>query len=204
MESKDGMSAADILHVRAGQNYLVEDFTRMERLRSDPVVLESLSRVAQEIGFDRVRPYVMENGRYKAMPDMPFTQWENPYFTVDPPAQEQGDTFTIYQLKAGPETRDYRFEPYESLQKRGWPLTGRITILSTRPRWTARPRWRIFTAHSMPTAPPTSGATRFRFGCCRAEPWVARRKPITVTASALRPVPEFFLQRKNSLRHRNC
>ena len=90
MESKDGMSAVDILHVRAGQNYLVEDFTRMERLRSDPVVLESLSRVAQEIGFDRVRPYVMENGSYKAMPDMPFTQWENPYFTVDPPAQEQG------------------------------------------------------------------------------------------------------------------
>lgn len=39
MESKDGMSAADILHVQAGQNYLVEDFTRMERLRSDPVVL---------------------------------------------------------------------------------------------------------------------------------------------------------------------
>lgn len=84
MESKDGMSAADILHVRAGQNYLVEDFTRMERLRSDPVVLESLSRVAQEIGFDRVRPYVVENGSYKAMPDMPFTQWKNPYFTVDP------------------------------------------------------------------------------------------------------------------------
>lgn len=105
MESKDGMSAADILHVRAGQNYLVEDFTRMERLRSDPVVLESLSRVAQEIGFDRVRPYVVENGSYKAMPDMPFTQWENPYFTVDPP--KQGDTFTIYQLKDGPETRNY-------------------------------------------------------------------------------------------------
>lgn len=119
MESKDGMSAADILHVRAGQNYLVEDFTRMERLRSDPVVLESLSRVAQEIGFDRVRPYVVENGSYKAMPDMPFTQWENPYFTVDPPAQEQGDTFTIYQLKGGPETRDYRFEAYESLQEAG-------------------------------------------------------------------------------------
>ena len=119
MESKDGMSAVDILHVRAGQNYLVEDFTRMERLRSDPVVLESLSRVAKEIGFDRVRPYVMENGSYKAMPDMPFTQWENPYFTVDPPAQEQGDTFAIYQLKGGPETRDYRFEAYESLQEVG-------------------------------------------------------------------------------------
>ncbi len=66
-----------------------------------------------------MRPYVVENGSYKAMPDMPFTQWENPYFTVDPPAQEQGDTFTIYQLKGGPETRDYRFEAYESLQEAG-------------------------------------------------------------------------------------
>lgn len=84
-----------------------------------PWYWESLSRVAQEIGFDRVRPYVVENGSYKAMPDMPFTQWENPYFTVDPPAQEQGDTFTIYQLKGGPETRDYRFEAYESLQEAG-------------------------------------------------------------------------------------
>lgn len=48
---------------------------------------------------------------------MPFTQWENPYFTVDPP--EQGDTFAIYQLKGGPETRDYRYEAYESLQEAG-------------------------------------------------------------------------------------
>lgn len=119
LESKDNLSSVDILQVRAGQNYLVEDFTRMERLRSDPVVLESLSRVAKEIGFDRVQPYVMENGSYKAMPDISFTEWENPYFTVDPPAQEQGDTFAIYQLKSGPETRDYRFEAYESLQEAG-------------------------------------------------------------------------------------
>ena len=53
-------------------------YFRMEWLRSDRVVLESLSRVAQEIGFDRVRPYAMENGSYKAMPDMPFTQCQNP------------------------------------------------------------------------------------------------------------------------------
>ena len=117
LESKDKLSSVDILQVRAGQNYLVEDFTRMERLRTDSVVLENLSRVAREIGFDRVRPYVMENGSYKALPDMPFSQWENPYFTVDSP--EQGDTFTIYQLKGGSETRDYRFEPYESLQEAG-------------------------------------------------------------------------------------
>ena len=117
MESKDGMSAADILQVRAGQNYLVDDFTRMERLRDDPVVLESLSRVAKEIGFDRVRPYVQENGSYKAMPDMPFSEWENPYFTVDPP--EPGDTFSIYQVPAGPEGRDFRYRPYEELQAAG-------------------------------------------------------------------------------------
>lgn len=117
MESKDGMSAADILQVRAGQNYLVDDFTRMERLRDDPVVLESLSRVAKEIGFDRVRPYVQENGSYKAMPDMPFSQWENPYFAVDPP--EPGDTFSIYQVPAGPEGRDFRFRSYEELQAAG-------------------------------------------------------------------------------------
>ena len=117
LESKDTLSSVDILQVRAGQNYLVEDFTRMERLKNDPSFLETLSQVAKEIGFDRVRPYALEAGSYKAMPDISFTEWENPYFTVDPP--EQGDTFTIYQLKGGPETRDYRFEPYESLQEAG-------------------------------------------------------------------------------------
>ena len=117
MESKDGMSAADILQVRAGQNYLVDDFTRMERLRDDPVVLESLSRVAKEIGFDRVRPYVQENGSYKAMPDMPFSQWENPYFAADLP--EPDDSFSIYQVPAGPEGRDFRYRSYEELQAAG-------------------------------------------------------------------------------------
>ena len=117
LESKDNLSSVDILQVRAGQNYLVEDFTRMDGLKNDPGFLEAISRVAKEIGFDRVRPYALDAGSYKAMPDMPFAQWENPYFTVDP--TEQGDTFTIYQLKGGPETRDYRFEPYESLQEAG-------------------------------------------------------------------------------------
>lgn len=86
LESKDKLSSVDILQVRAGQNYLVEDFTRMERLRADSVVLENLSRVAREIGFDRVRPYVMENGSYKALPDISFTERENPYFSVTPPS----------------------------------------------------------------------------------------------------------------------
>ena len=33
--------------------------------------------------------------------------------------QEQGDTFSIYQLKRGDETRDFRFEPYDRLQAAG-------------------------------------------------------------------------------------
>ena len=200
MESKDGMSAADILHVRAGQNYLVEDFTRMERLRSDPVVLESLSRVAQEIGFDRVRPYVMENGRYKAMPDMPFTQWENPYFTVDPPAQEQGDTFTIYQLKAGPETRDYRFEPYESLQEAGLavdrqnydlvytaPLDGKTSLEDIYRTFNADDRPADFRGHSL----SVSDVVVLNRG--------GKEEAHYCDSFGFTPVPEFFLQREKQL-----
>ena len=160
MESKDGMSAVDILHVRAGQNYLVEDFTRMERLRDDPVVLESLSRVAKEIGFDRVRPYVQENGSYKAMPDMPFSQWENPYFAVDPP--EPGDTFSIYQVPAGPEGRDFRYRSYEELQAAGLavdrknyelvytaPLDGKTTLENIYRTFNADDRPAGFRGHSL-------------------------------------------------------
>ena len=199
MESKDGMSAADILHVRAGQNYLVEDFTRMERLRSDPVVLESLSRVAQEIGFDRVRPYVMENGSYKAMPDMPFTQWENPYFTVDPPAQEQGDTFAIYQLKGGPETRDYRFEAYESLQEAGLavdrqnydlvytaPLDGKTTLEDIY-RTFNLDRPADFRGHSL----SVSDVVVINRG--------GKEEAHYCDSFGFTPVPEFFLQREKQL-----
>ena len=199
MESKDGMSAVDILHVRAGQNYLVEDFTRMERLRSDPVVLESLSRVAKEIGFDRVRPYVMENGSYKAMPDMPFTQWENPYFTVDPPAQEQGDTFAIYQLKGGPETRDYRFEAYESLQEAGLavdrqnydlvytaPLDGKTTLEDIYRTFNLN-RPADFTGHSLSVS---DVVVLNRSG---------KEEAHYCDSFGFTPVPEFFLQREKQL-----
>jgi len=199
MESKDGMSAADILHVRAGQNYLVEDFTRMERLRSDPVVLESLSRVANEIGFDRVRPYVMENGSYKAMPDMPFTQWENLYFTVDPPAQEQGDIFAIYQIKGGPETRDYRFEAYESLQEAGLavdrqnydlvytaPLDGKTTLEDIY-RTFNLDRPADFTGHSLSVS---DIVVLTRSG---------KEEAHYCDSFGFTPVPEFFLQREKQL-----
>ena len=72
LESVDGLSSADILHVRQGENYLVTDFTRSERLREDPAVSEILCRVSREIGFDLVQP--------PGCPPVPFEEWDNPYF----------------------------------------------------------------------------------------------------------------------------
>lgn len=72
LESGDGLSAADILHVRQGRNYLVTDFTQMDRLREDPAVSEILNRVSREIGFDLVQP--------PGCAPVPFEEWDNPYF----------------------------------------------------------------------------------------------------------------------------
>ena len=84
IEQRDGLSSADILQVRNGQNYLVDDFTRMESLRDNPEVMSMLSQVANKIGFDRVRPYEKTSeGIYRAMPDMPFSRWDNKYFPVE-------------------------------------------------------------------------------------------------------------------------
>lgn len=86
VDRKDGASAADILHVRAGQNYIVDDFTRMEMLRSNPVVMGMLSQIADEIGFDRFKGYERaKDGSYIRTSDIPFKQWDNPYFKVQEP-----------------------------------------------------------------------------------------------------------------------
>lgn len=81
----DGFSAIDILHVRQNQNYMVDDFTRMDKLNTDAVVLNLLRRTAQEIGFDRVHGFVkMTDGSYKPGPDQPFSEWRNPFFSAEP------------------------------------------------------------------------------------------------------------------------
>jgi len=85
LESADGMSAADILHVRQGNNYLVTDFTRIERLRDDPAVKDILSRVSREIGFDFVRVYERDGDRIQLRPKVPFAEWDNPYFSAATP-----------------------------------------------------------------------------------------------------------------------
>ena len=85
LESADGMSSADILHVRQGENYLVTDFTRMERLRDDPAVMDILSRVSHEIGFDYVRVYEQDGRGIRLLPKVPFAEWDNPYFPSSTP-----------------------------------------------------------------------------------------------------------------------
>ena len=87
LESADGMSAADILHVRQGKNYLVTDFTRSERLRDDPVVVDILARVSREIGFDRVRVWEQADGGRQLLSIVPFAEWDNPYFAAGTPGR---------------------------------------------------------------------------------------------------------------------
>lgn len=135
----------------------------------------------------------------KAMPDMPFTQWENPYFTVDPPAQEQGDTFAIYQLKGGPETRDYRYEAYESLQEAGLavdrqnydlvytaPLDGKTTLEDIY-RTFNLDRPANFTGHSLSVS---DVVVLTRSG---------KEEAHYCDSFGFTPVPEFFLQREKQL-----
>ena len=85
LESADGMSSIDILNVRQGQNYLVTDFTRMERLRDDPAVMKILSRVSREIGFDLVRVHEQTGDKTWTSTIVPFAEWDNPYFPAATP-----------------------------------------------------------------------------------------------------------------------
>ena len=87
LESADAMSAADILHVRQGENYLVTDFTRTERLRDDPAVMDILAQTSREIGFDRVRVWEQADGGRQVLSIVPFAEWDNPYFAANTPGR---------------------------------------------------------------------------------------------------------------------
>lgn len=71
-----GNAAFDILHVRGGENVLVDDFTRHKELSSDGGLLSVLRKAAAEIGFDKVNSFpLMENGRYGQPVLIPFDKW---------------------------------------------------------------------------------------------------------------------------------
>ena len=98
IETKNG--AVDIIHVRKGQNYLVDDFTRQPSILTNPSAMELINRAESEIGFDRVFSYKkLDNGSYDNGTDLSFSEWneKNRLFAEQP--KEQAES------KAEPETQ---------------------------------------------------------------------------------------------------
>ena len=75
VQREDPPSAADLLHVRQGKNYLVDDFTRMASLNQSTEVMDILRQMRKDLGFDRVRVY--EQGAMEAR-DIAFNRWRHP------------------------------------------------------------------------------------------------------------------------------
>ena len=75
VQREDPPSAADLLHVRKGQNYLVDDYTRMASLNQSPEVMGILKQMRKDLGFDRVRVY--EHGAMEPK-DVTFSRWKHP------------------------------------------------------------------------------------------------------------------------------
>ena len=114
-------------------------------------------------------------------------------------APEQGDIFAIYQIKGGPETRDYRFEAYESLQEAGLavdrqnydlvytaPLDGKTTLEDIY-RTFNLDRPADFTGHSLSVS---DVVVLTRSG---------KEEAHYCDSFGFTPVPEFFLQREKQL-----
>ena len=75
VQREDPPSAADLLHVRQGKNYLVDDYTRMAPLNQSPEVMGILKQMRKDLGFDRVRAY--EPGAMEPK-DVTFSGWKHP------------------------------------------------------------------------------------------------------------------------------
>ena len=75
IQREEPPSAADLLHVRQGQNYLVDDYTRMASLNQSPEVMDILRQMRKDLGFDRVRAY--EPGAMEPK-DVTFSRWKHP------------------------------------------------------------------------------------------------------------------------------
>ena len=74
VQREEPPSAADLLHVRQGQNYLVDDYTRMASLKQSPEVMDILRQMRKDLGFDRVRAY--EPGAMEPK-DVVFSRWKH-------------------------------------------------------------------------------------------------------------------------------
>lgn len=106
IDRTDKPSSIDILHVRNGVNYLVDDYRRIDSMKSDPEFMAALQQIAAEIGFDRVRPYLPrkdERGNERLVPgkDQHITDWVHQYdlgsdlHYIRFPSVMRGDLFKI-------------------------------------------------------------------------------------------------------------
>ena len=75
IQREEPPSAADLLHVRQGQNYLVDDYTPDGVPQPKPEVMDILRQMRKDLGFDRVRAY--EPGAMEPK-DMNFSRWKHP------------------------------------------------------------------------------------------------------------------------------
>ncbi len=98
IESADGMAAADILHVRQGENYLVTDFTRSGQLRDDPQAMGILARISKEIGFDLVSVREQGGEGHQVLSTEPFVEWDNPYFPSATPGRIAARYYELMNL----------------------------------------------------------------------------------------------------------
>ena len=85
LDSAKNHAACDLLHVCGGKNVMIEDFTRMEEVRSQPEAVALIAQTAKEISFDTVSHYEkLPDGSYPKEPEIiPFDKWDNPYFSVE-------------------------------------------------------------------------------------------------------------------------
>ena len=72
-------SAADLLQVRQGKNYLVDDYTRMDAVNQSPEVMDVLKQMRKDLDFDRVRVYERDAyGGFTGPKDIAFVRWKHP------------------------------------------------------------------------------------------------------------------------------
>lgn len=119
IETKNG--AADVIHVRAGQNYLVDDFTRQPSILSNASAMELINKAESEIGFDRVFSFKkLDNGSYDNGTDLSFSDWnnENRIFAEQPQQKFPTITCDWSESFAFEEGKTYSALEFDTIMKR--------------------------------------------------------------------------------------
>lgn len=105
----------------------------MERIRDDPAVMDILSCVSREIGFDRVRVWEQADGGRQLLSVVPFAEWDNPWFPSATPGRIAAQYCTLlhecYPLPTDSEARKSQVaEIVNYLQKDGKRGADQMTL----------------------------------------------------------------------------